>query len=104
MTDPHYARSMAELPDLNALAARTGMEFIQDIVDGTMAGPPIGETLGFWPVKAEEGLVVFEGTPQFNAANPLRTVHGGLVWRDPRQLHGLRGADHPAPGQGLYDA
>ncbi len=50
---------------------------MQDVINGRLSGPPIGATLGFWPVLAEDGRVVFEGTPEFNTTNPMRGVHGG---------------------------
>ena len=71
------ATSVTELPDTADLTARSGLEFMQDVVAGRLAGPPIGATLGFWPTLAEEGRVVFEGTPDFNGLNPMRGVHGG---------------------------
>ncbi|MCT4555223.1 MAG: PaaI family thioesterase [Pelagimonas sp.] len=77
MTQPFHAKSMAELPDLNALAARSGLEFLQDVLNGTLAQAPIGDTLNFWPIAVENGRVTFEGAPQFDSVNPLRTVHGG---------------------------
>jgi len=77
MTDRRYAASMEELPSLADTLSRSGLEFMQDVTNGTLAGPPIGQTLGFWPVTIEEGKVVFEGTPEFKAMNPVGTVHGG---------------------------
>ena len=71
------ATSIEELPDWADLTSRSGLEFIQDVVTGHLAGPPIGTTLGFWPILAEDGLVIFEGTPEFNATNPTRGLHGG---------------------------
>lgn len=72
-----FAKTMDELPSSEDLFSTTGLEFMQSIVAGDRAGPPIGETLGFWPVEADEGRVVFEGAPELAVANPLRTVHGG---------------------------
>ena len=71
------ANSLDELPTLDDLLSRSGLEFMQDIVEGRLADPPIGVTLGFRPVLAEKGKVVFEGTPEFNVTNPMRGVHGG---------------------------
>ena len=71
------AKSFDELPSWADLTSRSGLAFMQDVIEGRLAGPPIGATLGFWPVLAEDGLVVFEGTPDFNAANPMRGLHGG---------------------------
>ncbi|MEO3415423.1 PaaI family thioesterase [Roseovarius sp. CAU 1744] len=71
------ATTFDELPDRADLASRSGLEFMQDVVAGRLAGPPIGATLGFRPILAEEGRVIFEGTPEFSATNPMRGLHGG---------------------------
>lgn len=71
------ATTLDDLPDLADLTSRSGLEFMQDIVAGRLAGPPIGVTLGFRPVLAEAGRVIFEGTPEFKALNPMRGLHGG---------------------------
>lgn len=72
-----FAKSLQELPSPEEMISVPGLDAIRAMVEGHRAGPPIGETLGFWPVEADEGRVVFEGTPEFAAANPLRTMHGG---------------------------
>ena len=71
------AQTLDELPDQDDLTGRSGLEFMQDIVNGKLAGPPIGATLGFWPIEVDEGRVVFDGQPEFDATNPMRGVHGG---------------------------
>ncbi len=77
MSDMLIAQSPKDLPDLDYVLSRSGLELMQDIVAGKIPGPPIGATLGFRPILAEEGKVVFEGTPEFKVLNPLGTVHGG---------------------------
>lgn len=72
-----FAQDVSELPRMKDVLERTGLQLMQDIVDGEIAGPPIGETLEFWPILAEDGKVIFEGTPAFKVLNPLGTVHGG---------------------------
>ena len=39
--------------------------------------PPIGKALNFFLLEAEEGRVVFQGTPKFDFYNPIGSVHGG---------------------------
>ncbi|MGX0977923.1 uncharacterized protein (TIGR00369 family) [Roseovarius sp. MBR-51] len=73
----HHATSLDELPDMTAILARSGLDFIEDMIACRLPGPPIGATLGFWPVEAARGRVVFEGRPRFDATNPMRGVHGG---------------------------
>ncbi|WP_246333077.1 PaaI family thioesterase [Aureimonas mangrovi] len=41
--------------------------------------PPIGQTLGFTLVEADEGRVVFEGQPDERSLNPIGSVHGGYA-------------------------
>jgi hypothetical protein len=51
--------------------ASSGIEFLQRIFNGELPSPPIGETLGFVPIAAEPGRVVFQGTPDKRHYNPL---------------------------------
>ena len=73
----NIAQKLDDLPDWADLTSRSGLEFMQDVIAGQLAGPPIGATLGFWPTVAEDGRVTFEGTPEFDATNPMRGLHGG---------------------------
>jgi uncharacterized protein (TIGR00369 family) len=68
------APGVATLQDLKA---SSGIEFLQQIFNGELPSPPIGETLGFVPIAAEPGRVVFQGTPDRRHYNPLDGVHGG---------------------------
>lgn len=43
------------------------------------AQPPIGRTLEFSLIEADEGRALFEGTPAPNHYNPMGTVHGGYA-------------------------
>ena len=71
------ATSIDELPDLEELTSVSGLTFMQEVVAGTRAIPPIAATLGFRPTLAEEGRVIFEGVPAFNSTNPMGGLHGG---------------------------
>ncbi|HEX4985030.1 MAG TPA: PaaI family thioesterase [Burkholderiales bacterium] len=62
---------------LEELRGRSGLQFLKDIASGALPYPPIGKALNFFPVEAEEGRVVFQGTPLFDFYNPIGTVHGG---------------------------
>lgn len=57
---------------------KTGLERIRDIVEGRREAP-FGKLVGFQPVEAEEGMVVFEGVPNENHYNPQGIVHGGFA-------------------------
>jgi uncharacterized protein (TIGR00369 family) len=57
----------------------TGLEFLRAIASGELPGAPIADLLGFAPVEAEEGRVVFAAVPEQQHYNPIGTVHGGLA-------------------------
>lgn len=57
--------------------APAGLDLIQDIVDGRSPGAPLAATLGFAPVVAELGRVIFRGTPLEHTTNPHGGIHGG---------------------------
>ncbi len=58
---------------------RSGLEFLRDIASGVLPYPPIGKALNFFLLEAEEGKVVFQGTPKFDFYNPIGSIHGGWV-------------------------
>jgi uncharacterized protein (TIGR00369 family) len=57
----------------------TGLELLRAIASGEAPGAPIAELMGFEPVEAEEGRVVFEATPTADLYNPIGSVHGGFA-------------------------
>ena len=57
----------------------TGLEFLRAIAAGELPGAPIADLLGFAPVEADEGRVVFAAVPDQTHYNPIGTVHGGLA-------------------------
>jgi uncharacterized protein (TIGR00369 family) len=57
----------------------TGLELLQAIASGDAPGAPIAELMGFEPVEAEEGRIVFACIPGPEHYNPIGTVHGGLA-------------------------
>ena len=73
----YVAKNVDDLPDAQDLLSRTGLEFMQDVLNGRLSGPPIGATLGFRLCDVAEGFVTFEGAPDFKVTNPMRGVHGG---------------------------
>ena len=62
---------------LEEMRNRSGLQFLRDIAAGVLPFPPIGKSLNFFLVEAEEGRVLFQGTPTFDFYNPIGTVHGG---------------------------
>src|SRR6266851_2572768 len=63
---------MAERVELSAYA--------RDILEGRIPPPPIAQLIGFRPLSAEAGRTVFElETDLGRHANPMGTVHGGIL-------------------------
>jgi uncharacterized protein (TIGR00369 family) len=56
-----------------------GLAFIRALAEGELPAAPIGELLGFAPVEAEPGRVVFELVPSERHYNPIGSVHGGVA-------------------------
>jgi len=69
--------NMPGVSSLDELRSRSGLEFLRDIATGVLPLPPIGKALNFFLLEADEGRVVFQGTPTFDFYNPIGTVHGG---------------------------
>lgn len=61
------------------LSERSGLEFLRGIANGELPPAPIGELIGFIPIEAESGRIVFQGTPGPQHYNPIGTVHGGYA-------------------------
>ncbi|WP_370227629.1 PaaI family thioesterase [Cognatishimia sp.] len=77
MSHRKIANTLEELPTFEDMISMSGLDFMQGVLTGELAGPPIARTLNFALAEVDHGHVVFEGRPQFEATNPLRTVHGG---------------------------
>lgn len=85
---------VAELPP-----GLTGLEQLQRMIElGGLA--PIGETLDFRLTEAEDGRVVFVGTPGLHAYNPLGTIHGGYAATLLDSACGCAGHTRLGPTQG----
>jgi uncharacterized protein (TIGR00369 family) len=59
------------------LSALSGLDQIRAIFAGKTGYEGMVKTLNLHPVSAEEGFVVFEGSPTRAVYNPLGVVHGG---------------------------
>jgi len=71
------AQSPADLPSQDELLSMSGLEYLQKMLTGEIAGTPISKTLNFYPHAAEKGRVTYRGTPQFAHANQMGGLHGG---------------------------
>lgn len=72
-----FVDSITDLMAPGDMAKLTGLDFIKGIKDGKLPAPPICRTLNYWLTEVDEGRVVFESEPKFDAMNPLGTIHGG---------------------------
>jgi uncharacterized protein (TIGR00369 family) len=61
------------------LSALSGLDQIRAIFAGKPGHEGIVKTLNLHPVSAEEGFVVFEGSPTRAVYNPLGVVQGGYA-------------------------
>lgn len=77
MPEQYVAHRPEDLPRPEDILSITGLEYIQAIFDGRMAGAPIAETLNFRLHLVEAGRVIFRGSPEFKHLNPMGGVHGG---------------------------
>jgi uncharacterized protein (TIGR00369 family) len=69
-----YNYGLARAADI---AAMTGRQLLQAIVDGRLPQAPISQALSFWIVEVGDGFAAFEGTPGPHLLNPAGGVHGG---------------------------
>jgi uncharacterized protein (TIGR00369 family) len=67
------------LAPTHEIAARSGLEFLTDMIKGLLPQPPMCATLGFHPVEVADGYARFDGEPEFRHYNPIGTVHGGFA-------------------------
>ena len=80
---------------LEEMRKRSGLQFLHDIASGVLLFPPIGKALNFFLLEAEEGRVVYQGTPKFDFYNPIGSIHGRLGLHVAGFLHVQRGTDDP---------
>lgn len=83
MSDGMARRRTIEWGDPAAAAreglSRPGMGYLEAIMRGEIAPPPIARALDFTLVQAGEGRAVFVCEPQEFHYNPSNHVHGGLA-------------------------
>ncbi len=65
--------------DPNQMSAPFGLEQLRAIFAGRTGYQGIVQMLDLHPISAEEGFVVFEGSPTQAVYNPLHVVHGGYA-------------------------
>jgi uncharacterized protein (TIGR00369 family) len=62
-----------------AAAGRSGIAFLQGILDGATPPAPIQSTLGFDLIDVREGAARFRLSPGEHLYNPMNAVHGGVA-------------------------
>jgi uncharacterized protein (TIGR00369 family) len=78
-----------------------GLERIRALVEGRTDYKGIVHTLGLRGIAADEGFVVFEGTPSPAVYNPMGAVHGGYAATLLDTVMGLAVATRLAHDQGF---
>lgn len=71
------AQSPDDLTKPEQMADLSGLEIMQKMLAGEIAGPPIAGVMNFRLDQVGPGRIVFRGTPLFDHCNPMGTVHGG---------------------------
>ncbi|MHB8614040.1 MAG: PaaI family thioesterase [Candidatus Dormibacteraceae bacterium] len=84
----------------DAGSSMSGLEFMQAVVERRLPPPPIAGTMDFRGAEAEEGKVVFVGTPGEFLYNPLGVVHGGYAMTMLDSAMGCAVQTTLAPGEG----
>ncbi|MDP3898061.1 MAG: PaaI family thioesterase [Mesorhizobium sp.] len=59
------------------IAAYSGIDLLQRLIDGLYPAPAIGLRLNYGLTEVSEGRAVFRGLPGARHLNPLGSVHGG---------------------------
>jgi uncharacterized protein (TIGR00369 family) len=62
----------------NAARSRSGLDFLQAMVDGEIPAPPVMSTIGARLESVSKGTAVFTMTPAEFHYNPIGSVHGGM--------------------------
>jgi uncharacterized protein (TIGR00369 family) len=73
----NIARRPEDLLDRRLMVEMSGLDYLQGLMAGRFAHPPIAALMNYRLVRAEDGLVAFRATPAFDHCNPMGTVHGG---------------------------
>jgi uncharacterized protein (TIGR00369 family) len=61
------------------VAAMSGREFLEAVMRGDAAPPPMGVLMGMQLILVEEGRAVFTLTPGEQHDNPMGITHGGMA-------------------------
>ena len=67
------------LLSVDQLRELDGLDLFRGMIAGKIPAAPITATMGLWLREAEQGRVVFAGTPERRHYNPIGSVHGGFA-------------------------
>ncbi|MBV7410427.1 PaaI family thioesterase [Maritimibacter sp. DP1N21-5] len=73
----NHATRPSDLPTPDEALAVSGLVYMQKMLAGEFAGPPIAKLMNYRLFSVEPGRIVFRGSPTFEVCNPMGTVHGG---------------------------
>lgn len=73
----YAAQSPDQLLPRSEILTMSGLEFMQRVLAGEIAGAPIAGVMNLNLLDVQDGHVTFCGTPDFSAMNPSGAVHGG---------------------------
>jgi uncharacterized protein (TIGR00369 family) len=65
--------------DPDGAATVTGLDRLRAMIDGMLEPPPVAKLVGMRLVSAERGHTVFELDAGPQHANPMGTLHGGIL-------------------------
>lgn len=69
--------SPIDLPSPEEIRSMSGLSFMQKMLAGEVAHPPISGVMGYRLESVAPGRVVFRGAPAQQHTNPMGAVHGG---------------------------
>lgn len=63
----------------DVLAQEDGMDFLRGIMEGRHPAPPMARLMNMELAEVEPGRAVFTGSPRFDHANPIGSIHAGFA-------------------------
>ncbi|MDP9897347.1 uncharacterized protein (TIGR00369 family) [Variovorax boronicumulans] len=61
------------------LRGKSGLEVMEEMLEGQMPYAEIAKTLSFGAISVAKGRAVFQGRPHQSHLNPMGTIHGGWI-------------------------
>ncbi len=74
---PAYVKFPEQLPGSDTVLSISGLDFMLEVLDSRIPGPPIADLMNFRLDRVKSGYATFLGAPTFDCLNPMGTVHGG---------------------------